>query len=85
MSKHEKFLNRLRASPTPRDILWSELKSYLTHLGYKEKRGDGSRRKFIHADRKLVISLHEPHPESVIKSYAVNQVIDHLRQAGFIS
>jgi len=84
MSKHEKFLIRLCIKPTPCDISWSELKSYLTHLGYKEKTGGGSRRKFIHAERKLVISLHEPHPASVIKAYAVVEVITHLKQAGFI-
>jgi len=38
MSKHEKFLIRFCAKPTPSDITWSELKSYLSHLGFKEKR-----------------------------------------------
>jgi hypothetical protein len=32
----------------------------------------------------VTISLHEPHPESVLKPYQVREVLMHLKQEGYL-
>jgi predicted RNA binding protein YcfA (HicA-like mRNA interferase family) len=84
MSKQQKALERLLSQPTPADITWEELKRVLQGLGYEEKRNTGSRRKFSHKKRQLVIILHEPHPENTINRRYIEQVVDHLKSNGLI-
>jgi hypothetical protein len=69
MSKFEKALNRLESRP--KDFTWSELQTLMKHFGYVEKKGGGSRRKFIHPVTNAVLSLHEPHPKPQMKSYPI--------------
>ena len=78
MSTHLKTLHRLKATPTPNDISWRELTALLKHLGYMEIQNDGSRRKFVFPGTKNVIFLHKPHPQSVMKVYAVKQHLEQL-------
>lgn len=79
MSKIDKLIKKLKSNP--RDFTWDELKKVLTHFGFEEikKKGKtgGSRRKFIN-DKQDIISLHEPHPEKIIKTYVIKQIIEHL-------
>jgi predicted RNA binding protein YcfA (HicA-like mRNA interferase family) len=82
VSKFGKALVRLQTKP--KDFTWRELQTILTHFGYQEIKGDGSRRKFVHSESKAVISLHEPHPNPVIKKYALEIVLDHLKQEGLL-
>ena len=84
MSKTEKLLQRLLS--IPRDFTWEELVKLLAYFGYEEiKNGKtgGSRRKFADA-QKRVISLHKPHPGNIVKEYAIHQVIEHLKENGYI-
>ena len=78
MSKIEKLIGRLQARP--KDFTWEEMKKVLKHYRYEEvpkgKTG-GSRRKFINEDN-AIISLHEPHPQNILKSYQLEIVIQHL-------
>ena len=78
MSKFQKALVRIQTKPT--DFTWKELQTILFHFGYEEMKGGGSRRKFIHAESKAVISLHEPHPAPSMKRYVLDIVLDHLKQ-----
>lgn len=85
MSKHEKLIERLLSFPT--DFTWEELIKVLAAYGYKEfKKGKtgGSRRKFVDG-RKNIIALHKPHPGKIVKRYAVNDVIAHLKEKGHIT
>ena len=82
MSRHEKLLERLRRKPN--DFAWAELKRLLGGFGYKEESGEGSRRRFIHSETKVMISLHEPHPEGILKSYQVRDILAHLKQEGYL-
>lgn len=79
MSKIDKLIKKLKSNP--RDFTWDELKKVLAHFGFAEikKKGKtgGSRRKFIN-DKQDIISLHEPHPEKIIKAYVIKQIIEHL-------
>ena len=79
MGKIDKLIAKLKSKP--KDFTWDELKKVLSHYGYTEikKKGKtgGARRKFVN-NKKDIISLHEPHPERIIKTYVVKQIIEHL-------
>ncbi|HLZ87597.1 MAG TPA: type II toxin-antitoxin system HicA family toxin [Puia sp.] len=84
MSKTEKLLQRLLS--IPKDFTWEELVKLLAYFGFEElKKGKtgGSRRKFAD-ERKRVIILHKPHPGNIVKEYAIRQVIEHLKEKGYI-
>lgn len=78
MSKAEKLIERLKSKP--RDFTWDEATRVLKYFGYQQisqgKTG-GSRRKFIN-DEKRIISLHEPHPQNILKLYQLDIIIEHL-------
>ena len=75
MSKTEKLVEKLKTKP--KDFTWAELQKVLTHFGYEEKSGKGSRRKFINKEGNI-ISLHEPHPKKILKAYMIELVLEHL-------
>lgn len=78
MSKIDKLIERLKSRP--KDFSWDEMLKVLNHFGYKQisqgKTG-GSRRKFVN-ENKRIISLHEPHPQKVLKGYQLDIIIEHL-------
>jgi hypothetical protein len=63
-----------------RNFTWNEWKVIIAYYGHSEKKGSGSRRKFINEKTKRVLSVHEPHPKPVLKRYALEIIIDHLRK-----
>ena len=83
MSKREKLVGRLLSKP--KDFEWAEAVVLLESLGFEVIRGSGSRRKFNHKETKTIISLHEPHPDKIMKLYAIQIIIDALTEGGFIS
>jgi hypothetical protein len=82
MSQHDKLVERIRSNP--KDFTWGELKRLLAGYGYSEETGSGSRRKFIHEEKGVSISLHEPHPGNTLKVSQVKDVLDHLKQEGYL-
>jgi len=81
MGKAEKLVERFKQ--TPADFTWDELSALLRSFGYEEKKGKGSRRKF-RADDLPTLNLHEPHPEKIVKRYALRQVRETLENEGLI-
>ena len=84
MSRKEKLI--LKFQQRPKNFTWDELTSLLKYLGYREiKTGKtgGSRRRFVH-DSAVIITLHKPHPQNILKRYAVDQVLDILKQEELI-
>ena len=81
MSGIEKLIERFKACPS--DFKWDELVRLLKHLGYEENRGAGSRRKF-RGENLPAINLHEPHPKTVVKQYALRQVRETLEREGML-
>lgn len=79
MSKYGKFRGRLCARPTPADIKWTELRSFLEHLGYQMLAGRGSRRKFFHEAKDALIICHEPHPRPTVDKGCIAYIVDHLK------
>ena len=57
----------------------------LSYLGYELKRGGtGSGVKFVKDGSNEVINFHKPHPNGILKSYIINQIIDKLRKDGLV-
>ena len=84
MAQKNKLLQKLNRHPN--DFTWDELVALLKGFGWKQiksKKTGGSRRRFVH-DRYAPISLHQPHPGNVLKSYVVNVVIEALKQEGLL-
>lgn len=84
MAKHRKALEKLCATPPSADIKWDELKSVLEHLGYTMLKGSGSRRKFHHQGKNALIICHVPHPSPDVDKGCIADVVDHLKNNGFI-
>jgi predicted RNA binding protein YcfA (HicA-like mRNA interferase family) len=82
MSKHEKLLKRLLSKP--KDLEWSEAVSILESIGFETICGDGSRRKFKHKATNVIIIMHKQHPGNIIKMYAIEQIIDSLKEGSFL-
>jgi len=82
MSQYEKALARLLSRP--KDFTWRELQAIMNHLGYVEKKGSGSGRKFVSRSNLRALTLHEPHPVKILKPYAVRTVVNFLKQNGYL-
>ncbi|MBS1682704.1 MAG: type II toxin-antitoxin system HicA family toxin [Bacteroidetes bacterium] len=82
MSKLHKALDRLKSRP--KDFKWQELQTIMRHFGYIEQKKGGSARKFIHQEKKVLISIHEPHPKPILKMYALDIIINHLKEEGLL-
>jgi len=84
MSRQEKLISRLLS--VPKDFTWDELTKAVACFGYQEFTGGktgGSRRRFVDSDNNI-ITLHKPHPGNIVKSYAIREVIAHLKEKGHI-
>lgn len=84
MAKHIKALEKITAIPAPSNIKWEELKSVLEHLGYEMIKNSGSRRKFYHKEKNALIACHQPHPSPNVDKGCIIDVIEHLKNYGFI-
>lgn len=84
MSKRQKTLERLCKSPPPADFAWKDLKATLEHLGYTMLNNSGTRRKFYHQNKQLLIICHQPHPSPNVDKGCIVDVVEHLRNHGFI-
>ena len=83
MSKKEKLIERLLKKP--KDFTFEEMVTLLSYLGYELKRGGtGSGVKFVKDGSNEVINFHKPHPNGILKSYIINQIIDKLRKDGLV-
>ena len=84
MGRKEKLRERFKTMPT--DFTFDEMLALLEGYGYEkvEKgRTSGSRVIFKNGDKRPIM-LHKPHPGNMVKGYAMKQVYDDLKEAGFI-
>ena len=83
MGKKEKLIERLLKKP--KDFTFEEMVTLLSYLGYELKRGGtGPGVKFVKDGSNEVINFHKPHPNGILKSYIINQIIDKLRKDGLV-
>lgn len=83
MSRKEKLISRLL--DRPKDFTWNEVQTLLRRCGYSELQGTGSRVKFYNENNDDIIFLHKPHPQNTIPLYAVDIIIEKLKEQGFIN
>jgi hypothetical protein len=84
MTRHAKLISRFLS--IPKDFTWDELCKVVAIFDYEEFTGGktgGSRRRFVDSN-KNIITLHKPHPGNIVKSYAIREVIAHLKEKGHI-
>ena len=84
MSSREKLIKRFLS--LPKDFTFNELDKLLSGFGYvKEKKGktSGSRVVFKNEESRPIM-LHKPHPEKIVKLYALKQVLSELKDVGLI-
>lgn len=88
MVNKEKFREKLLRKPVPKDIKWSELRSFLLGPGFEEEQGSGSRVRFylepVEGQRGVMIRLHRPHPEKVCGPLMVRDVVQTLQAWGLL-
>lgn len=80
MTQMDKLIARLWAQPEPKDFTWHELVKVMTHYGYEETQGNGSRVKFQNAATSVKVALHRPHPTPVLKPYQIRLVKQFLEE-----
>lgn len=76
-----KLLRRFLAKP--RDFTWEEYVKIFAIFGFDLKSGKGSRRSFVNDEAK-VFYIHEPHPQNVMKSYAIKEAIAFFVELGLL-
>ena len=84
MGTKEKLRNRFLKMPS--DFTFDEMQRLLEGYGYeKSNKGktSGSRLIFKNGNKRPIM-LHKPHPGNIVKEYAMKQVFDDLKEAGFI-
>jgi hypothetical protein len=78
MTRREKLIKRFLS--IPKDFTWEELVRLLSGFGFEEvSTGNtgGSRRRFLNAG--VIITLHKPHPQNILKRYQIEQIIEILQ------
>lgn len=83
MSKQKKLLDKLFASPSPKDFRWGKFITLMTNLGFKNTCDGGSHYMFEHTSG-FRFSMAKTHPSGILKSYQVDDAKDALRRIGVI-
>jgi predicted RNA binding protein YcfA (HicA-like mRNA interferase family) len=81
MSKKQKRLQRLRATPAPTDFTWEELLSVMEGAGFSASCGGGSHYTFEHT-KGVRFGISKTHPSGILKRYQITDVIDALDRVG---
>lgn len=85
MGTKEKLIERFKAQP--KDFTFNELVNLLNSFGFdvsNKGKTSGSRVRFIHNERKVIVDLHKPHPGNIIKKGTLNKIYDKLVSSSFI-
>ena len=85
MSQLEKAIERIKACP--KDYTYDEAQALLLRFGYEESnkgKTSGSRVRFFRESDGRMINLHKPHPQSIMKEYAIKELKAFLESTGDI-
>jgi len=84
MGTREKLIERFLKMPT--DFTFNEIRTLLGYFGYEQinkGKTSGSRVIFKNGNKRPIM-LHKPHPGNIVKDYALKQIYEDLKEAGFI-
>lgn len=84
MSQIEKLIERF--FKVPADFTYAELVKVLSYFGYEEfncGNTSGSAVSFVDKDKNVIV-MHKPHPQKIVKRYAIRNAITKLREDGKI-
>jgi len=79
MGTKEKLIERFKRQP--KDFTFNELIHLFHVLGFEisqKGKTSGSRVEFVNNEKELSYGAHKPHPDSVIQSYVMKQVLEFL-------
>ena len=79
MGKHDKVLQTI-LNPATNAVRYEDVAAMLAHFGFVRIEGSGSRVKFDHAGKKLLFTLHSPHPSPEISGGALRALRRFLSQ-----
>lgn len=85
MSQKDDLIARLRSRP--KDFTIRELDSLMNKCGCEKSNSgktSGSRIAYVHVKTQLVYKTHSPHPQPVLKSYVIDDVLEFLMKVGEI-
>lgn len=80
MSKKDKLLKKFLAKPIKKDLTFDELTTLLIACGFIKIEGTGSAVKFYSKSKDILINLHKPHPNNVLKTYLVKQIQEKIKE-----
>jgi hypothetical protein len=80
MSKKDKLLAAFMEIPPKKNLTWNDLIALMSALNFEQLEGDGSRVKFYHKAKDVMINLHKPHPDNILKTYLIKQIQDKLKE-----
>lgn len=84
MGTKDKLIERFNRLPS--DFTFDEMERLLAIFGYEKSdkgRTSGSRVIFTNGDDRPIM-LHKPHPDNIVKRYAMKQVLDDLIESGLL-
>ena len=79
-NRHRRTLERVRATPTPADIRWTEIESLLSALGVNLVERAGSRVQLVKGAESMVV--HKPHPRPVTRRDTVRDIAKFIDRIG---
>ena len=78
MGTREKLIERFKTQPS--DFTWNELVRLFAAFGYEiGNKGKTSGSRVIFKKGESAYTAHKPHPDSIIKPYVMNQVLEFLK------
>ncbi len=78
--RHRQTLERMRATPTPVDIRWTEIETLLNALGVNLVERAGSRIQLAKGSESIVV--HRPHPRPVARRDTVRDIVKFIERIG---
>ncbi|MBW2350823.1 MAG: type II toxin-antitoxin system HicA family toxin [Deltaproteobacteria bacterium] len=83
MSKKEKLLAKLYASPSPKDFPWHDFITLMGYFGFKGTCGGGSHYMFEYSSG-FRFRMSKTHPSGILKPYQIRDPKNALRHIGVI-
>jgi len=83
MGTKEKLIKRFIRQP--KDFTWDELVRLFSIFGFEiDNKGKTSGARAVFVKDGDAHTVHKPHPSNTLKGYAIKQILDFLKEKGFI-